>query len=428
MPECFEGQVLTLSSEGQGILRHHNLVVFVPFTAPGDSVQYTIVHQKKNFAQGKLLEVLDPSPHRTMPLCRYYGACGGCQLQHMTYEAQLESKRQIIEDALRRIGKITDVSIPPVIPAKLNWAYRRHITLKIRPEGDTLVAGYIAVDNHSLIPVQHCPIFIPESDPSIQQVQSLLKNLSSNGFAIGSAILFKTESGQMILSLNFEKEIEFDAEIMANFLKQYPQWMGVCIHAGEKKWAWGNCQSIITVNEMRFVCSPNVFTQNHPEQSLKIYQQISQIVASKPKAKVLDLYCGIGITSLLIAKQGRDVIGVEYNKESIELAQENARMNYLSTVRFIQGDVDHVLRQQLKKKIPDIIVVNPPRTGLTPVVIDEILKRRPQEILYVSCMPSTLARDLQQLCSKDYKLSFVQPYDMFPQTNHVETLVHLTRM
>lgn len=422
--EIFQGDVLALSSEGQGVLRHNNFVVFVPFTAPGDTIRYRILQQKKNFAQGELLEVLRPSPSRTIPLCRYYGRCGGCQLQHMTYEAQLESKRQIIVDSLKRIGKFTDVNVLPVIPATLNWAYRRHITLKIRYEGDFLAAGYIAVDNISLINIEHCPIFIPENDPTIQEVQSLLKNFSSKGFSEGTAVLFKAGDDQLILSLYFDKTMTFETESIESFLKQYPHWSGIVIHAGGKKMIWGKSTSIIKIDEMRFACSPDVFTQNHPEQSLKIYQQISHIVSQPPGSKVLDLYCGIGITSLLLAKQGYEVIGIEYNQESIVFAKENVRLNGLSTAQFIQGDVEKVLLSKLKKDQAQVVIVNPPRVGITPQVAEEIIRRKPQEIVYVSCMPSTLARDLTYLCTKDYKLSLVQPYDMFPQTSHVETLVH----
>lgn len=420
-----EGLVTSLSSEGQGILRQDNFVVFVPFTAPGDTIRYRITHRKKNFAQGELIKVLHPSPERTLPLCRYYGLCGGCQLQHMTYEAQLKSKHQIVEEAFKRIGKFTQTKVEPVVPAQLNWAYRRHITLKIYPDGDFLAAGYTAVDNQSLINVEHCPIFIPESDPAIQEVQTLLKNFSAKGFSNGSAVLFKAETDQLILCLHFEGTNVFKPEMIDNFLKQHPHWIGMIIHSKDKTSSWGTTKAIIKIDEMRFACSPDVFTQNHPEQSMKIYRQISNMMSSYPGARIMDLYCGIGISSLLLAKQGHQVIGVEYNHESIAFARENAQINGLATPQFIQGDVEQVLHKKLKKEAADWIIINPPRVGITPQVVHEILRRKPQGIIYVSCMPSTLARDLQMLCSQEYKISLVQPYDMFPQTSHVETLVQL---
>ncbi len=484
MSEIFQGRVLTLTSEGQGVLRHNNFVVFIPFTAPGDRILYRIINRKKNFAQGELIEVLEPSPIRTVPLCRYYGRCGGCQLQHMTYKGQLESKRQMVEDALKRIGKFPEIFVEPVVAAQLNWAYRRHVTLKIVATEEFLKAGYIAVDHVSFVPVEHCPIFISEDDPAIQELQCLLRNFSTNNFLDGKAVLFKNEDHKLILSLRFKpdlppmngsdsnsfplearknkgailanitplfseplvrasrekitsnmtafigsksgfnKSFTFPQGMIEDFLKKYPRWIGIVIHIDEKKWTWGEVKAVIKVDELRLICSPDVFTQNHPEQSLKIYQHVSNLV-SLPHAKVWDLYCGIGISSLLLAKQGHAVIGVEYNHESVELAKENALLNQIETAQFIQGDVEQILQRKLEK--PDVIVINPPRIGITPLVIKEILKRKPKIIIYVSCMPSTLARDLNRLCADGYKISLVQPYDMFPQTSHVETLVQLLR-
>lgn len=425
MSETFQGEVCSLSSEGFGILRQNNFVVFVPYTAPGDIIRYSIEHQKKNYAIGKLVEVLEPSPSRTTPLCRYYGRCGGCQLQHMQYEAQVESKQQIVLDAFKRIGKFQDVPIQPVEPAEKYWAYRRHITLKIHPEGSYLAAGYVSIDNASIIDVEHCPIFIDEKDAAIQDLQFLLKNFSSYNFSNGTATLFKTENKKMILNLRFENELKFESRMIENFLKQYPGWLGIILHEGKVKRTWGTTKDVLKIDHMLFTCSPDVFTQIHPQQSLKIYHQIVGIAEQRPAGKVWDLYCGIGISSLLMAKQGHAVTGVEYNHDAIQFAKENAAVNGISTALFIQGDVEQVLRQKLKNERADMIIVNPPRIGLTPKVIEEILRRRPQEIIYVSCMPSTLARDLGMLCAKDYKLALVKPYDMFPQTCHIETLAHL---
>lgn len=421
-----EGLVLNLSSEGQGILRDNHLVVFVPFTAPGDRVRYETVHRKKNFSQGKLLQVLQPSPVRTTPLCRYFGHCGGCQLQHITYEAQLETKRHLIEDAFKRIGKFRDISVQPVEPAKINWAYRRHVTLKIKAEEKTLSAGYVAMDNLSILRIEHCPIFISENNPAIQEVQDLLKHFSAKNFSEGSAVLFKTSSDQYILSLYFKSSVNFPPDLIDNFLKN-SKWIGVILQIQEQKMTWGTTTALMQIEGMSFICSPEVFTQNHPEQSLKIYQKISEIAAQSPGSKIFDLYCGVGISSALLAKQGHHVVGVEYNPLSIKFAKENAQINGLATCRFLQGDVEQVLKNHLKKENADLILVNPPRTGLAPQVVVEILKRNPKEILYVSCMPSTLARDLNLFCAQGYKISHIQPYDMFPQTYHVETLVCLVK-
>lgn len=421
--KTFQGKVTALSSQGMGILRNDHLVTFIPFTAPGDTILYQVIEQKKNFAQGKLLQILNPSASRVLPLCRYYGSCGGCQLQHLSYEAQLDNKRQIIADSLRRIGNFENPPVPAVSPTRYPWAYRRHITLRIQHLHNRPEVGYIGIDNRSFVPVEHCPIFIPEDNSAIQEVQKFLQDMAID--QTGTAILFKTEQGQMILSLNFEKATKITSEIIDNFLKQ--RWIGLILHHGKKVDRWGTCQSIITIDSLQCICTPDVFTQNNPEQSLKIYHQISELAFSSVKKKILDLYCGIGISSLLLAKQGHDVIGIEYNAESIGLSQENAKRNGLSSTRFIPGDVEKVMRQ-LKREKFDLIIANPPRTGLSQQVIESLLYFAPNEIIYVSCMPATLARDLKRLCANDYKISLIQPYDMFPQTYHVETLVRLEKL
>lgn len=436
--QVFEGEVSALSSEGLGIVRREHFIIFIPFTSPGDRILYTITHEKKNFAQGQLLEILQSSPYRTQPFCRYYGTCGGCQLQHIDEETQLKSKRQSIQNALLRIGKFNDVSVLPVNPSSRRRAYRRHITLKIQRVGETLTAGYTGSDHQSFLSVNHCPIFISDENPSIEEVQELLKCFPVDHFTKGKAILFKVKTvmhdKKLILSLHFEKKIklkkEVIEEIIKGFLKRCSSWIGVIFHHGEVKSSFGETQTFLDINEMRFLCNPDVFTQNHPEQSVKIYQQLVELLSST-KARVLDLYCGIGISSLLLAQQGHEVIGVEYNGESVKLARENGRLNGLTTTKFIQGDVSQVLRDKSKINVNtnyfEVIILNPPRIGVSPSVVDEIVKREPLEIIYISCLPSTLARDLQAFCRADYQIALVQPYDMFPQTYHVETLVHLRK-
>ena len=178
MNETIEtGRIVGLASEGQGIVRHEGLVTFIPYTAVGDSVSYETIKRKKNFAIGNLLQVIEPSPERTTPLCQYYGTCGGCQLQHIKYEAQVEYKRKWIEDALKKIGKFENTVVPPVTPANLQWAYRRRVNLVLRRHGDAFQAGYIATDNKSLVAVETCPIFIEKNDPIIKLCRKYVRNL-----------------------------------------------------------------------------------------------------------------------------------------------------------------------------------------------------------------------------------------------------------
>lgn len=420
-------EVTSLAFGGEGIIRHQGMVVFVPFTAPGDIITCRITQQKKSFAFAEVIEIHKKSLLRTIPKCPYYERCGGCQLQHLIYSAQTDSKHQGVVDALQRIGKL-NVEVQPTIPADQQWEYRRHVTLHVRENAEGFSLGYVSVDNSSLIQVEQCPIYIQTSEPIIHQVQLFfdrLKRIPEIFHNEDRIALFKAGVGKYVLHFmlsHFPKE----ESLFKEALKEFPEWIGILITTPEKAASYGVTELSCTVEGMNFKYSPQAFIQNHPEQSQKIYRLICELANRSSHQCILDLYCGIGISSLLLAKQGAKVVGVEGNKAAIQLAKDNAAANSMTSVSFLQSDVKRGLTELLKKHHPDLIVVNPPRTGLDPEVIDQILRNPPKEIIYISCMPTTLTRDLKVFCKERYKVQSCQPFDMFPQTAHVETVVHLT--
>lgn len=424
MNETYTGNVVGMASEGQGIVRQDGLVTFIPFTAPGDKVRYQIVQQKKNFAIGKLLEVIEPSPERITPRCPYFGTCGGCQLQHINYQAQLEYKRKWVEDSLKKIGKLEAITVPPVTPANMQWAYRRRINLVLKWAQGHLTAGYFATDNTTILEVEKCPIFIDEQDPVLKTIQEICRQLKSNDPADGKATILKSDQ-KYLVHFHFKTLPENASEILSNALNLYPFIKGILASSRKKSLQFGSIETSCNVEGLTCDFNPKTFIQAHPEQSLNIYREIENLGKTHKPQKVLDLYCGIGITSLLLARQGCKVKGIELNPESIRLAKSNAIKNKLKDASFIAADVENILAQSLSEDKPDFIVVNPPREGLTPK-ITHILKSHPSKhLIYVSCMPATLARDLKSLCEESYKVSSIQVFDMFPQTIHVETVVNL---
>lgn len=408
------GTVLAIASEGQGVLREENgLVVFIPFTALGDRILYQIDRKKKNFAEGSLVEVLEPSPDRTLPQCPYFGVCGGCQLQHLRYEAQLETKRKWLEDALKKIADLKDICIPSIMPAEAQWHYRRriHLTLKNRQ------LGYIAIDNRSLIPITHCPIFAKQNDPVIAIIGEICSQLD---YTEGKITLLKHSDFDYIAHFHFMSMPKNSAEV---FCRDYPGLKGILASSPSKTLRFGELESSFAIDDCTFLFSPQAFVQTHPEQSRNIYKRIEQEAANVRPKEILDLYCGIGVSSILLAKQTARVTGIEVNRHAIRLANVNAKKNGVENVRFISADVETDLKKHLQN-LPDFVVVNPPREGLTPSIIEELCHYPAKTLLYISCKPSTLARDLKQLCSK-YGVQSVQAFDMFPQTAHLETLVVL---
>lgn len=424
--QILTGEVLRLAFGGQGIVHHNSFVVFIPFTAPGDLIKYRIVQRKKNFAAGEVVEIIRPSLHRTTPSCPYFGTCGGCQLQHLNYAAQLEHKRQCIQDTLQRQAHLTDAIVSPVVAARQQWAYRRRISLTLKPTAGHFIAGYTAVDHHSILPVEQCPIFVAPADPVIVNLQEIAKMLISKDENQGKVTILKQGDNTYLLHFNFKTMPQNAGEVLKEAAHRYPAWKGILAAAPGKTLQFGELETKLDIEGLSFTFSPRAFIQNHPEQSLNIYDAICAYAKDLCRAHILDLYCGVGISSLLLAKEGLPVTGVETNQEAIRLAKDNARRNAILRVNFMQADVQNVILGLLKKFSPDMVIVNPPREGLDPKVVAALIEHAPANVLYVSCMPPTLARDIKLLNNK-YRLSSVEAYDMFPQTSHVETLAVLKR-
>ncbi|MES2123002.1 MAG: class I SAM-dependent RNA methyltransferase [Chlamydiota bacterium] len=414
------GTIETLAFGGEGILRDNGLVIFVPFTAPGDRVTLEIVSQKKSFAKGRLVSIQTPSPLRTEPPCPYFGTCGGCQLQHLNYTAQVEAKKRFITDALQRIGKIS----PPdftVTPAHTQWDYRRHIRLHLKKEPQGFSFGYYALDNNTLLPVNQCPIFLNTCSSLFSELKEWLKDLPNAGIESGHMRVIKTHSGKFLLAFDFMPQLP-DYPLAKASLPSLCQ--GVLFRSPQGHQHFGNLECTIEILGIKAEFSPFGFVQNHPEQNEKLYSAILKAIPENTK-KFLDLYCGIGLISLLTAKKGIPAIGIESHPETIALAKKNAQANAVESARFITGKVEREGMRCLREEKPDTVLCNPPRTGLDLAVIEALIEEKPTTVLYVSCMPSTLARDLQKLIQGGYRLIQIEAFDMFPQTTHVETLAIL---
>lgn len=423
--QIIEGEIETIAFGGEGILRYRGFVVFVPFTAVGDRIFCRIIEIKRSFAKGILIELKYASRYRAQPPCPYFGTCGGCQLQHLQEQAQLKYKLNAVTDALKRIGHLS-FSPFSITPASHNWAYRRHITLHLRPKNGGFEAGYIGQDHRSLVVVQTCPIFNEPHHPILHQLQSLVGQLPNPLQQEGRVTLLKNHRQQFILSFQFETQFTIPIKVFQIALQHSPQFAGIIIQTPKESISLGDIYCEEKIEGLTFRFSPQTFIQNHPEQSLNIYHQICRLANQSSPQHVLDLYCGFGMASLLLAQQGHAVTGIEVNAEAIQFAQENAAHNHLKNLHFMQGDVEKVLPRWLKTHQANMIVVNPPRQGLTKKVTQILLKTHAETLVYVSCMPATLARDLSLLC-ESYDLKEGQVYDMFPQTAHVETLVYLKK-
>ncbi|MBX3718485.1 MAG: 23S rRNA (uracil(1939)-C(5))-methyltransferase RlmD [Parachlamydiales bacterium] len=428
-PACskikIKGAIDAIAFGGQGILRDNGFVVFVPFTAPGDFVEIELTSKKKQFGEGKLLHLIEPSPLRTEPRCPYFGVCGGCQFQHLSYSAQLEMKRKFIEDALKRIAH-APIGVGPVIPSEKNWAYREHIRLNIRLQNQMLIAGYVGQEHNTFLSVSQCPIFHPENDPLLIDLHNFLAQLDQENDPPLHVRIFK-QSNQYLLIFSFSGKIAKDLNAKAErALQTYSTWKGIILSSPHETIHVGKTQCSFEIFGLKLHYSPFGFIQNHADQSKKLYQYILDEVPSNAK-RVLDLYSGIGVTSLLLANKGIETLGIESHPDTVAMAEQNAKMNGLDRAAFYCGKAESVIGRFLKQHSYDVVLLNPPRTGLDARVISEVATASPERLIYVSCMPSTLARDIAQFLKNGYQIEHVQGFDMFPQTTHVETVITLVK-
>ena len=369
---------------GNGLTRIDGCVTFVPFSAPGDEVILKVTQKKKHYQTASINTLIKKGPERVHPKCPHYETCGGCHLQHLSYKGQLETKQNFIQEALR-------IQNIPITPSPKEWNYRSHIRLNLAKESSGFKMGYIGWDNRSLIQPIICPLFL-EKLSFFSMLKKALLTLPNKGIKSASLRIFKRGEKIYLAFSTFPN--------LPKTLIKFPFTEGTAYKAPGKEKILG-----------RFPFSPYGFMQSNALVIKKIYQTLIDWTGIKPK-KILDLYCGIGMTSICLAKKGHQVIGVETNRALLPPSNE---------VKFFCSKVETALPKLLKTFIPDLIIVNPPRTGLSKN-IPYLLQA--ETVLYLSCMPSTLARDIERLNSR-YTLERVEAFDMFPQTTHVETLVQL---
>ncbi len=413
---------------GEGVGRIEGLAVFIPLTLPGEVVEIDIYQKKKNFARAKLQLIIEANPNRVIPPCPYFANCGGCQLQHASYSLQLQIKRKFIEDSLTRIGNIHH-PIPPVTPSSIPFAYRRHISLKLKVVNDSYALGFTRT-NGSHLPISSCLLLYQEQKetfnilPFLQTIFSKLDPLLP--LSDSSVKIIKTPQNRYLICCSFSSSLPSAAlELLRKSLSSSSFISGGILKTPQTTLEFGEVIPYFIHNGLIFTYSPFGFVQNHPEQSGNIYNWI--LKSNLPSKKALDLYCGVGASSILLAQEGKEVLGVELNPISIDLAIKNAKKNKADRAQFICACAETSLPKLLKEFTPDAIIVNPPKTGISLEALKIITSSMAETITYISCNPTTLARDLSLLLNKGFSIQDLQAFDMFPQTTHVETAVHLVR-
>lgn len=445
--ELVEVEITDLSDSGDGVGRFEQRVVFVPDTVTGDRVRVRLVRVKPQYAQGKVHELLQPSPHRIRPSCIVADKCGGCQWQHVAYDYQLQAKRNHIVQALERIGGFHhEITIDSVLNVSQPLDYRNKATYPLRRSATGQVqAGYYQKGSHQIVNLNQCPIQDQRLNPLLADVK---QDLQTRGWGIYDEKLHRGKvrhlslrigrrTGEILLTLVARDANLAGLEEQAQqWLDKYPDLVGVALNlnADRTNAIFGKETRTIAGQPylreefagVKFHILPDTFFQVHTEQAEALLEVILDRLDLKGTETVVDAYCGVGTLTLPIAKKVKMAIGLEIQPEAVEQAQRNAELNHLENVTIETGTVEKIL--QALEVHPDIVLLDPPRKGCDPAVIEALREIKPERIVYVSCNPATLARDLKLLCeSGTYQLERVQPADFFPQTAHVESASFLRK-
>jgi 23S rRNA (uracil1939-C5)-methyltransferase len=419
MGERVRTRIESMAFKGYGVSRIDGKVVFIPYSAIGDEVWVEIVEEKKNYATGKLLEILAPSSWRVEPPCPYFGRCGGCQWQHIDYAQQAELKKVILKDILMRLGKLKEVPPITAFPSPDPYDYRTRVQLKMK--GEKL--GYYQERSHQLVDIERCPIAHPlvnEIIPLLRKEHSLLSSTEEIDINVSP------EEGKGVLAFRVLKASQGWETSARQLLKSHPILKGITTLRERQITSLGkpNLSFTIPLN-LTLHTSPGSFFQVNLKQNEKLIQEVLEFSRGQKNERALDLYSGVGNFALPLATVTQEVWGIEENAVAVKDARSNARSNRIGNGEFICGKVEHVLKKWKKEK-PDLIILDPPRTGCKEA-LDQVTGLKPKRIVYVSCEPTILARDLRLFSDRGYFLRELALIDMFPQTYHMEVVGLLTQ-
>lgn len=457
--------IIGMNHDGEGVGRAEGYTLFVQGALPGEKVRVKVLKTKKQYGYAKLLNVLEASPDRIAAPCPIYDKCGGCQLQHLSYEGQIAWKRQHVVDALERIGKLRvfdstgvgengaddvdehAITVLPTLGMAEPWRYRNKAQVPIGVVDGGLVGGFYARGSHRIIDMETCLIQHEKNDEVVDRVKAIARRFGISAYneETGRGLLrhvvvkvgFHTGEMMLVLVTNGE-EIHRVEEWIAAIRDELPSVVSICQNVNTRQTnvifgdvtrvLWGREVIYDYIGDVKFAISARSFYQVNPVQTEVLYGKTVEYAGLTGNETVIDAYCGIGTISLFLAQHAKEVYGVEIVKEAIEDARVNADLNGMEHVIFEVGASEDVIPRWKEQGIEaDVIVVDPPRKGCDPRLLETILEMKPERVVYVSCNPSTLARDLRILEDGGYRTVEVQLVDMFPHTTHIENVALMVR-
>lgn len=436
---------------GSGIAKKDGLVIFVDNAMPGDKVLAKIFKTKKNYIEAKNIKLIEESKDKIVAKCPWFQNCGGCKYQNISYQQELEWKETHVKESLERIGGFKDLDFKKIIKSPKEWFYRNKIELSVGPDekGQTEIGYHKAKDYRTTLPIDQCLIFDEKLPEILKALREYIKENrfeyydmqnNPNGF-LQFVVLRRSEfDNELQINIvtrdgelrNYQKLINKVSGIKPKFsLFQTINTVGNSYRDNPNKKLiklYGNDVLVEKLSNLKFRVSPFSFFQTNTLGATKLYQTILDFADLKGTEKVLDLYCGTGTIGQFLAPKAKEVLGIELVKDAIIAAEENAKLNGLNNCSYEAGDTRKVLKFNREKYLnPDVIITDPPRSGMVLKTLVRMAELKAKKIIYVSCNPAMLGRDLKDICTFGYKIGKVQPVDMFPHTEHVETVVELNK-
>lgn len=442
-------EIKDMGHDGEGIGKAEGYTLFIKDAVIGDLVEAKVMKAGKNYGYARLMRVLKPSKDRVEPKCSCARACGGCQLQALSYEKQLEFKEKKVRGNLERIGGFSDLEIEKVIGMEHPWRYRNKAQYPVGKDKDgKIITGFYAGRTHSIIPNQDCLLGAEINETILEKVIAYMEENhvapydETTGRGLVRHVLIRCgyQTGEIMVCLIVNGRKLPAAEKLIDSLREIPGMTSISLNVNTKRNnvilgeevinLWGQAFITDAIGEVKYQISPLSFYQVNPIQTEKLYETALEFAGLTGKETVWDLYCGIGTISLFLAKKAKQVYGVEIVPPAIADARKNAALNGIENAEFYVGKAEKVLPEKYEQEgiSADVIVVDPPRKGCDEAVLQTMLKMKPERIVYVSCDSATLARDLKRLCEEMYEVKRVAVCDMFPQGVHVETVVLMSKV
>ena len=446
--EIVTGEAQGMTEAGAGVVKIHGFTLFVPGLLPGERARIHVLQVKKRFGFGKVQELLAPSPQRVTPRCPHFGRCGGCTLQHWDYAAQRDWKKQRVTECLERIGGQISPPVAETLGMENPWRYRNKGQFPVAGPVGQMQAGFYAPRSHRLVPVTDCLLQQEVCNRAAALVVDFCNRHRIPAYeeATGTGLLrhiltrrsFTT--GELMVCLVANGTSFPQAEALAGELATLPGMSSLVLNTNTERTnvilgrqvqtLWGKPAITETLDGLSYQISPLSFFQVNPVQTVRLYQTAVELARLDGTETVLDLYCGLGSLSLFLARKARQVLGVEIVPPAVEDAKANAKQNGLTNAKFLAGPAEEIIPRLFAAGTltADAVFVDPPRKGCDPAVLATLLELGAKKLVYVSCDPATLARDVKVLTEGGYRLKRAVPVDQFCQTGHIECVCLLSKV